>query len=208
MPASMPRIAAALVALVCWAGLAIQFAATYGVQREIAATLWILLRFFTVITNLTVAVTITRIALGGAVPPSLLGGVIIAILLVGVVYMTLLRGLLELSGGALLADALLHRVSPVLAAFWWLVFAPHGRLRWRAAWWWALYPLAYFAYAIVRGRIDGRYPYPFIDVATIGLAQTLLNAIAIAVAFIVAGYGLVWLDRLLGRRRDPSSAPQ
>jgi hypothetical protein len=35
-------------------------------------------------------------------------------MLVGIVYWLLLRGLLELSGGALMADALLHTVVPIL----------------------------------------------------------------------------------------------
>ena len=197
------RSAAALVALICWAGLAIQFSATYAVQRDVAATLWILLRFFTVITNLLVAVTMTRVAIGRRASPLLLGGLALAILLVGVVYMTLLRGLLELSGGALLADTLLHKVSPVATALWWLVFAPRGRLKAADPLWWAAYPLAYFVYAIVRAQYDGRYPYPFMDVGKLGPVQTALNAGSIALAFILAGYLLVGFDRWrpLGSRR-------
>src|SRR5690348_16247051 len=107
--APMPRAVAAHVALVCWAGLAIQFSATYSNQHDVAKTLWILLRFFTVITNLLVAIGMTWVATGGRLSPLLLGGLTLAIILVGVVYMTLLRGLLHLSGGALLADTLLHK---------------------------------------------------------------------------------------------------
>ncbi len=125
----MRSVAAALVALICWAGLAIQFSATYAGQHDVGATLWILLRFFTVLTNLAVALTMSAVAIGRKVSPFLLGGLTLAILLVGIVYMTLLRGLVELSGGALLADTLLHKVSPVAATLWWLVFAPRARLK-------------------------------------------------------------------------------
>jgi hypothetical protein len=200
----MLKVAAALVALICWAGLAIQFAATFGNQHDVAGTLWILLRFFTVITNLLLAVTMTLVALGRKISPFILGGVTLAILLVGVVYMTLLRGLIELSGGALLADALLHKVSPVAAALWWLLFAPRGRLRWSAPARWAIYPLVYFAYALLRGHLDGRYPYPFMDVGKLGWVQTAINAGGIAMAFILAGFLLVWVDswRPLGSGRS------
>jgi hypothetical protein len=58
-------------------------------------------------------------------------------------------------------------------------------------------PLAYFPYALARGALDGRYPYPFIDVGTLGWARVLGNAAAIAAAFLIAGYALVWLDRRL-----------
>src|SRR5690349_11207704 len=119
----MRNLAAAVVALICWAGLAIQFSATYAIQHDVGATLWILLRFFTILTNLAVAVTMTAVAIGRKVSPFFLGGLTLAILLVGIVYMTLLRGLIELSGGALLADTLLHKVSPIAMTLWWLFFA-------------------------------------------------------------------------------------
>ena len=190
----MPRLAAAIVAIACWAGLAIQFSATFAGQHHLVPTLWILLRYFTVITNLVVALTMTWVASGGRPGATFLGGVTLSILLVGVVYMTLLRGLIELSGGALLADTLLHKVTPVLTAFWWLLFAPRRRLQWSAPIWWAIYPLAYFAYALVRAHVDGRYPYPFIDVAKLGWLQVALNSGGIALAFILAGFALVWID--------------
>lgn len=193
----MRSLAAAVVALVCWAGLAIQFSATFAAQGDVAATLWILLRFFTVITNLAVAVIMTAVALGRRVSPLVLAGLTLAILLVGVVYMLLLRGLLELSGGALLADTLLHKVSPIAMAAWWLAFAPHRALKWNAPVSWAAYPLAYFAYALIRAHFDGRYPYPFMDVGKLGWTQVLLNAGGIAMAFILAGLLLVALDRML-----------
>lgn len=191
----MARLAAALVALICWAGLSIQFAATFDHQQDVLGTLWVLARFFTIITNLLIALTMTAVVLGWRPAPAILGGVTLAILLVGVVYMALLRGLHDLSGSALLADTVLHKVSPVAMALWWLLFAPRARLRWTAPLWWSLYPLVYFAYALVRGQLDGRYPYPFIDVAKLGWTQMLLNAAGIAFGFIAAGFALVAIDR-------------
>jgi len=199
----MRNAAAALVAMVCWAGLAVQFSATYGAQHDVTATLWILARFFTILTNLLVAVTMTWFAIGRKVSAQILGALTLAILLVGAVYMTLLRGLLHLSGDALVADILLHKVSPVLMTLWWLLFAPRAKLRWRAPIWWGIYPLAYFVYVLARGQVDRRYPYPFLDVAKLGWLQTTLNAGGIALGFILAGFALVWIDswRPLGSSR-------
>jgi hypothetical protein len=202
----MRNAAAALVAIVCWAGLAVQFSATFGNQHNVAATLWVLARFFTVITNLLLAVTMTSVATGRRVSPFILGGMTLAILLVGVVYATLLAGLHALTGPALVADILLHRVSPVAMTLWWLFFAPRARLGWRAPLWWCLYPLAYFAYALGRGQIDHRYPYPFMDVGNLGWLQVALNAGGIALAFVITGFLLVWIDswRPLGSARGRS----
>ena len=67
----------------------------------------------------------------------------------------------------------------------------------------AAFPLTYFLYAIVRGEIDGRYPYPFMDVTKLGLARALLNGLVIGAAFIPTGLAVVWADRrLLGRGRS------
>lgn len=196
----MHRIAAAAIALIAWVGLAVQFNATFAAQESLGATLWVLARFFTVLTNLIVAITFTMLALGWRVSRSTLGGVTLAIALVGVVYMLLLRGLLELSGGALLADTLLHKVVPALVPLWWLVFAPKGGLQRRDPWLWALYPLVYFGYAIARGLGGDKYPYPFMNVAEIGWLQTLINSAVIALCFVLAGYAMLWLDRRLPRR--------
>ena len=190
----MRNLAAAVVALICWAGLAIQFSATYANQHDVVATIWVLARFFTILTNLPLAVTMTAVAIGRKVSPLILGGITLAILLVGVVYATLLAGLHELKGPGLVADIILHKVSPVLMALWWLLFAPRAKLRWNAPVQWALYPLAYFAYALARGQLDHHYPYPFMDVGKLGWVQTAINAGGIAMAFILAGFALVWID--------------
>ena len=196
----MPRIAAAIVALVAWIGIAVQFQATHANADSVAEALWILLRYFTILTNFIVALTMTAIAFGRRLLPSFIGGIMVAILLVGITYVTLLRGLLELSGGALLADTLLHKVTPLLVPAWWLLFADKGKLRWRDPAIWALYPLAYFPYALARGAAEGKYAYPFMDVTGLGWPAVALNAIIMASAFLVGGAALVMLDLRLGGR--------
>jgi hypothetical protein len=193
------RLAAAAIALIAWAGLGVQLQASTELMGSIGAALWAMLRFFTVLANLLVALIFTGIAIGRpqATAPFLLGGVTLAILLVGIVYGLLLNGLLELSGGARLADTLLHKVIPVLVPFWWLAFAPKRGLRGRDPLLWALLPLFYFGYALARGAADGRYPYPFMNVAQLGWGQTLLNALLMAAGFLLAGFLLLLLDRKL-----------
>lgn len=195
----MPRMAAAIVALVALAGLVVQFAATLDQTGSVAGTLWTLLRYFTVLTNLLVALAFGWVAIGGRPHPRRLAGVMLAILLVGIVYGLLLRGLLTLSGGALLADTLLHKVTPVLVPLWWIAFAVRGQLRWRDPWGWTLFPALYLPYALLRGMAEGRYAYPFIDVAKIGIGTMVVNAVLIAMGFVAAGHALVWIDRRMAR---------
>ncbi|MGN6058881.1 MAG: Pr6Pr family membrane protein [Sphingomicrobium sp.] len=199
----MRNLGAALVAIVCWAGLAVQFAATFGHQHHLIPTIWILLRFFTIVTNLLLAIMMTWVAVGRNASAFLLGGATLAILLVGVIYVLMLEGLVHLSGAALIADVLLHKISPIMMAVWWLFFAPRAKLRWNAPIWWAAYPVAYLIYVLARGHMDGRYPYPFLDVGRLGWLQTALNVGGIALGFILAGFALVWIDswRPLGSSR-------
>jgi hypothetical protein len=200
MALSLPaRFTALLIALVAWAGLAIQLRASIDLTGSAGAALWAMLLYFTVLTNLLVATTFSAAALSRRISPFAVGGVTLAILLVGVVFALLLNGLVELSGGALLADFLLHWVTPVLVPLWWFAFAPKGGLARRDPFVWMLYPLAYFAYALARAELDGRYPYPFMDANRLGWLQTGLNAVEVAAGFLLAGLLLVWLDRRLAR---------
>jgi hypothetical protein len=196
---SLPRLAAAGVAAVAWVGLSVQFAATLGKSQSLGETLWVLLRFFTVTTNILVALLFTALALGRAVSPRKTGGVVLAIVLVGVTYMLLLRGLLDLSGGDKLADTLLHKVTPLLVPLWWIAFARKGGLTWSDPPVWAIYPALYLPYALARGLSGDIYAYPFINLRKLGWGEVGLNCVVIAAGFMAAGYALVWIDRAMAR---------
>ena len=58
------RALAAAIALVCWIGLAVQFNAIMEQGQSAAGALWIMARYFTILTNLIVAVVFTGLALG------------------------------------------------------------------------------------------------------------------------------------------------
>ncbi|MDQ3080188.1 MAG: Pr6Pr family membrane protein [Pseudomonadota bacterium] len=203
MQLTIARFAALAVAVAAWSGLVVQFIASTGLTGSIGQAIWSMVRYFTVITNLLVAGLFTAIALGHDARPKLIGMVSLAILLVGIVYATMLRGLIELSGGAALADFLLHSVTPVMVPLWWLAFAPRGGLGWRDPWQWALLPLAYFAYALARGGIEGRYAYPFMDVASLGWPAVLSTAGLMAAGFVVGGYALIAISAMRADRGGP-----
>jgi len=93
-------------------------------------------------------------------------------------------------------------ITPVLVTLYWLFLTPKGHLRRVDPWLWAMLPLAYFGYALVRGSRDGLYAYPFLDVTRLGWAQTLANAAAMALAFIIVGHAMLWLDRRLAARKS------
>ena len=191
------RAAAATIALIGWVGLAVQLGAVTEQVGSAAEAVWIMLRFFTILTNLIVAVVLTGIALGQPTfrSQSLLGLMTLSILFVGAVYVLLLRGLVELSGGAAIANLILHYIVPGLVPLFWLLFVPKGALKWRDPLFWSIYPLAYFAYALARGAVDGKYPYPFMDIPKVGWASAVATVAIILIAYLLVGMILVWFSR-------------
>ena len=200
------RAAAGVIAIIGWVGLSVQLSAVIEQVGSAAEAIWVMLRFFTILTNVIAAAVFTGIAFG---QPSfrsqrLLGLMTLSILFVGAVYVLLLRGLVELSGGAATANLILHYIVPSLAPLFWLLFAPKGSLLWRDPLLWAIYPFVYFAYALVRGASDGKYPYPFMDIPKVGWTSALTTVAIILVAYLLVGAVFVWLGRLLDpTRREP-----
>ncbi len=196
------RSAAGLVALVGLAGLAIRFSVSFDGTGSAGEALWSMLRFFTIIGNALAVVVMAGVALGARplFRPRIIGCVTLVMLLIGIVYALLLRDTVEPGSGAYAATVILHYVMPPLTLAFWLLIAPKGGLSWVDPVRWAMLPLAYLPYALARAAQDGRHAYPFINVDQLGWAQVLSNAAAIAVGFLLAGFALVWLDRLMERR--------
>jgi len=200
------RVALFVGAIVAWSGLALQTVVSVGLLGAqglgVVATLSRMLAYFTILTNLLVAAYYTvRLvaprsrAAGWLAQPAVGSAIAMYVTLVCVIVHLILRHLVQLTGNALLADTILHYVTPILFVIFWIGWVPKRTLQWRHALWWSLYPLGYFVYAMVRGWISGFYPYPFIDVAKLGYAAVAVNAALISVAFIVAGLLLIALDR-------------
>lgn len=200
---------AALIASMAWLSLAMQFSVSHQLLNVQGFTLievmWRMLGYFTILTNVLLAVVMTRVAYnrwpgGGAASPPFLAACMMYIVCVGVVFHFLLAQLQNFSGLAWVADKGLHTATPTLMLIWWLVFAPKSALRIQHAVWWLGFPLAYCGYALLRGKVEGWYPYPFIDVATLGLPRVLLNCAALTSTFLLIGGIVVIATRLATRK--------
>lgn len=204
----------ALVAVLGWLGLTVQvylvLLARWQEQASLIGGLINVFGYFTVLTNTLVATVVSYAAFGREssarrffLSPAVSSAVAASIVLVALAYSVLLRHLWQPEGWQWLADELLHDVMPTLyVVFWWFV-VPKGNLRLRHLAAWALYPAAYFAYALWRGDEIGVYPYPFIDVAELGYGQVMLNALGILAGFWAISLVLLGLDRWKGRRGQP-----
>jgi hypothetical protein len=219
---SMPprQWVAAAAAVAAWGVLAIQLALTVGGALErgasVAAALVRLFSFFTILTNLIVAVVYTAHATtGGPRPRSGVAGpafgaaTALYITIVGVVYTLLLRPLYQPQGIDVFVNAMFHYIGPVAYLLFWLIFVRDGSLRSRDVVPWLAFPAAYAAYTMLRGAIVGWYPYPFLNVDDLGYGAVALNAAGLVLAFWAIGLAFTALDRRMSSgwrsRADPGA---
>lgn len=206
----MSRKLQAIALLIGLAALILQFAitipASMAAGRSAAGSLVFFFSFFTILTNIGV-VLVHAAALTGSLMLSRLrsarwrGGVAVAISLVLIVYAAVLARLWQPQGLFLLADLLLHYATPVLYVSWWLAAGADGGTRWRDVPAWLAYPLAYFAYVLVRAPFAGEVPYPFLDIAANGFGRVALSALLVLGLFLLLSVLAVLADHALGRRR-------
>lgn len=202
-----------VTAVVAWAALALQLALiTSRLTSEgasVAFAVWRFLGFFTILTNLAVAVVASAMAwwptLTLAGPRSRLMTAT-AIVLVGIIYSVALRSVWDPQGWQAVADHALHDATPPLFALCWIV-SDHGSLRWRDAFWAMVPPILYCLYAFARGSVDGWYAYWFLNATALPFGQLSLNIAAISVGFFVVALLLVQFDRLLSRKSVLAERP-
>lgn len=204
------QIAMLIVAVAAWLGVGIGFYLTQNnpnlanfspLERTVR-----FLEFFTILTNLLVAVG-TTISL--IIPstragkfflrPSVQTAIAVYIALVGLVFNLVLQGSQELTGAAYLTDMLTHDLVPILYFVYWLVAVPKGELTWKMPFVWTIYPLLYLAWVLVRGPFTGRYPYFFLDVDKLGLGGVMIHAGLVTILFLVLAEMFVAADWLVAR---------
>lgn len=82
-------------------------------------------------------------------------------------------------------DVVLHKIFPIIVVADWILDPPATRLTIRDGLLWLAFPLAWTGVTLVRGALDGWYPYPFLDPANGGYGQVAITAVAITAGFLV-----------------------
>ena len=197
------------IALVAWQALILQLyisiknTDTNGLTPLVAT--WNFFSYFTVLTNLLIALCLSFILLSPSSSPGLffskpstIAAIALYIFIVGLTYNTILRFIWEPKGLQRLVDEALHVAVPLLFILFWALFAPRGILKWSHPFRWLVYPGVYLVYALLRGEYSGFHAYPFINTAELGYGRVLLNAGGLMLVFIAAGYLFVAIDKKTG----------
>ena len=189
------------LAFITWLALAIQFVLQVrsievtGFSFAKAATNFF--SYFTVLSNILVAVTLTSELLS---PRSFMArsfvqaAIAVFIFIVGLVYNLVLRTIWSPEGWQLLADNLLHVVVPVLYLLYWVLFSLKRSLGVKHLGAWLIFPACYLGYSLIRGKIADWYPYPFLNTPDLGYQKVLSNSAMVLVSIIVTSLLILWIN--------------
>nr|WP_303694403.1 Pr6Pr family membrane protein [Brevundimonas subvibrioides] len=192
-----------LFALVGWVGLLAQYALSLDAgTRSVFGSTVVFFSYFTVLTNVLVALALTAPAL---FPDSRIGrwtasegvraAVAMYIAVVGLIYHTLLAATWNPQGLLVYVNQVLHTVMPIAFVLDWLLFVPKGRLRWIDPVKWLAYPLLYGLWTVIHGQLVGWYPYWFIDIGALGWERAGVNFAALLAFFLGLGLIVAAMDR-------------
>jgi len=111
---------------------------------------------------------------------------------------------------ATIGNYIVHYIIPVMTIIDFLIFDRQKiSLRWYAPFIWMIIPVTYFVFILLRAPLLGNigptaspYPYPFIDFTIQPVEAVMYNIGGIIVAFIVIGYVLLGVDRVVMKVMD------
>ncbi len=189
------------VALVAWFAVLMQLVLI--IQNRTATLPETLIRFFsffTILTNILVALYLTIVSLrkeaqGFWFRPATATAVAVYILVVGIVYNVVLRQLWAPVGMQRVVDELLHLVVPLLYFLYWVFYIVPTMLPWKTALSWLWYPFVYLVFVLTRGSFSNYYPYPFLDVFNHGYEKVMIASGAMLLLFLVLSIAFIAASR-------------
>jgi hypothetical protein len=145
------------------------------------------------------------------VPPSFQLAIVFYITTTFLVFATLLSGtIFSMGDTAAISMILTHFVVPIMALADWVLFLPHGETRYRAAFAWLSYPLAYLCFSLLRAEFGhpsfdygSKYPYFFIDADKLGWGNMVWILPAFTAGFFLLGLGIIFIDKRLAIKSTP-----
>lgn len=157
--------------------------------------------FFTILSNILVALCFTAILFNflsffKSCKTQLAIAVYISI--VAIVYNIILRFIWEPTGLQRIIDELLHVVNPVIFVIYWFMNKNKVFISFKFIFKILVFPLIYLFSVLLIGNFSNYYPYPFLDVKTIGYVNVIINSLGITTAFAFISF----LFLCICKRRD------
>jgi len=207
------KIFLAIGALTGWLAILLQLYLI--ILNRVASVPETIIRFFsfyTILTNILVAVffTVLLLKLNSLLgrffsQPHIATAIALYITIVGIVYNVILRFLWQPQGLQWIVDELLHTVIPLFFIFYWLIFARKDGLQLKNIFYWLIYPFVYIIWILIRGAFSGFYPYPFINVTTLGYSKVLLNSLGLFCVFLLGSVLFMATAKIISRKQKANT---
>ena len=212
----MKRPFAAVIAVLVWIGLAMQFefAIVNPATQDVSVAERIIryFSFFTVVSNGIIAIITTAIVIARESRSSkrlqngsVLTAAAVYITIVAVVYSLFLRSVVNAQGWHLISDHIVHDAIPPLFVLFWLIYAHKSEVGWLDPVKWLIVPVLYIAYSLLHGAFDNWYPYWFADVTKLGYPTALKNSGFVLIAFLIFGFIFAAIAKLISRTANSVS---
>ncbi|RVT75396.1 hypothetical protein EOD40_11595 [Flavobacterium sufflavum] len=173
-------------------------------QADIPETILRFFSFFTILTNILVALFFTvkffnlsRKSFGLFYKNGTFTALTTFILIVSLVYQVVLRSAWEPTGLQLVVDELLHTIIPLCTFICWFFYAEQSDSKIQSVIIWLFYPIIFIIFIFIRGYFSDFYPYPFLNISEIGFGNTLINTtlILILIVFIMSVLTLIGIKK-------------
>jgi cytochrome bd-type quinol oxidase subunit 2 len=185
----------AFLSILCWFTIVLQFILIIiNRQASIFETIIRFFTFFTILTNILVAIVFTASWLQPKNSFQFFNkantqvAIAVYIFVVGFVYNTILRFIWQPKGWDKVADELLHLVIPIVYILFWYFKFSKKEINYKSIFGWLLFPTLYIVVVMIRGYFSGYYPYPFLHVGNLGVDKVLYNAILMTLFFVVVSF--------------------
>lgn len=185
----------AFLSILCWFTVILQLILIIiNRQASVFETIIRFFTFFTILTNILVAMVFTANWLKSKNSfqffnkPNTQVAIAVYIFVVGFVYNTILRFIWQPKGWDKLADELLHLVIPIVYILFWYFKFSKKEINYRSIFSWLLFPMIYIVVVMIRGYFSGYYPYPFLHVGNLGVEKVVYNSILMTLFFVVVSF--------------------
>ena len=194
------RLVAGAISLAALAALGLQTTINLEQDGSPLVSFALLLRYFTIWSNLAAGLVMGWIALRGSIHRAVPFALATALAIVALVYHLLLAADHHPVGLDWYTNQMHHTIVPASVILWWLVFTGPADNRWTALPLVMIAPVTYTVFALIYGEASGFYPYFFLDVPRFGYPQVALNIAGLALVFMGFGALLLGLRPLVSAR--------
>lgn len=175
--------------LLGWFSLITQFIIMFQ-NREVGVfdTIVRFFTFFTILSNILVTMCFTSNLFNFSSlfkSYKVQTAIAVYISIVAIVYNIILRFIWEPTGLQRIVDELLHVVNPIVFVIFWYMARNKISISYKFILKILAFPLVYLFTVLLIGNYSNHYPYPFLDINTIGYTSVVINSIGISLAFVL-----------------------